>query len=201
MQHEVAINPNNGRVPLGEALRKARTRVGYGLEAAATAAGLSERELGDYECGIRTPNQAVSEALANIYGVEPERFGNREFVARVPGRYDSDKQILWLGWFRIDFNPATGTNEQLFRSVGAALRSMRSLSETAPVFIRQQEVAILAALLDLADADLAFLIMRYLRLSYAEASNLIERMWAHEINPIEPEPESIPVPPALAGSR
>ena len=188
---ETPVKKSGGQVPLGEALHKARKRVGFSLQAAAAAAKVTESELANYECGLRTPDAETSAALAHIYGVEPERLGNREFVARVDGRFDNEKGIIWLGWFRIDFNPVNDSNEKLFRSVGAALRSMRSLSESAPVFIRQQEVALFAALLDLADPDLAFLTMRYLRLSYAEASGLIERMWEHSIS--SKQPARVPV--------
>ena len=168
---------NPTRVPLGQALEKARIRVGFTVQTAAAAVGLSESELSHFECGIRTPSAEISAELGRLYGVEPERLGHREFVARVPGRYDPEACALWLGWYRIDFTPLTDTNEHLLRSIGAALRSMRSLPETAPVFIRSAEIELFASLIDLTDENLAFLIMRYLRLSYADTAKLIASMW------------------------
>lgn len=172
------------RVPLGEALEKARIRVGFSVQAAASAVGVSETELAHYECGIRTPSADISAALARIYGVEPERLGHREFVARVPGRFNAEEGALWLGWCRINFDPLTDTNEHLLRSIGAALRSMRSLPETAPVFIRSQEIELFASLIDLTDENLAFLVMRYLRLSYSDTTSLIAEMWRQSMSAI-----------------
>ncbi len=172
------------RVPLGEALEKARVRVGFSVPAAASAVGLSETELSHYECGIRTPSEEISAALARIYDVEPDRLGHREFVARVPGRFNAEDGALWLGWYRINFDPLTDTNEQLLRSIGAALRSMRSLPESAPVFIRSQEIELFASLVDLTDENLAFLTMRYLRLSYSDTTSLIARMWRQSMSAI-----------------
>ncbi len=165
------------RVPLGAALEKARVRVGFSVQTAAAAVGLSENELSHFECGIRTPTEEIAADLSRLYGVEPERLGHREFVARIPGRFDPDDGAVWLGWYRINFDPLEDANEHLLRSIGAALRSMRSLPENAPVFIRSQEIELFASLIDLTDENLAFLTMRYLRLSYSETTSLIGRMW------------------------
>lgn len=184
MATEEPETTTQSRVPLGEALEKARVRVGFSVPAAAAAVGLSETELSHFECGIRTPSADVSAALARIYDVEPDRLGHREFVARVPGRFHAEDGALWLGWYRINFDPLTGTNEQLLRSIGAALRSMRSLPETAPVFIRSQEIELFASLIDLTDDNLAFLTMRYLRLSYTATTGLIAEMWKQSMSAI-----------------
>ncbi len=162
------------QVPTGEALEKARRRVRFTSEAASDALGISVRTLGDFESGLRTPSDAVVEAMLALYGVEIGRIVSRAWVPRVPPKYDREKQTLWLGWSAIHITE--NDNDQIVRSVAAALRSMRSLADDAPLQLRATDLPLLAQVLDLSDEELPDTFMKYLRLSPSDCLCLVNEM-------------------------
>jgi transcriptional regulator with XRE-family HTH domain len=162
------------QVPTGEALEKARRRVGFTAVAASEALGIPVRALGDFESGLRTPSDAVVEAMLALYGIELGRITSRSWVPRVPPRYDSDTQTLWLGWSAIHITEKA--NDQILCSVAAALRSMRSLAHDAPLQVRATDLPLLAQVLDLTDENLPDTFMRYFRLSPSDCLCLVNEM-------------------------
>jgi len=163
---------------VGDALEKARHRVGFSVESAATAAGISQRELGHIESGLRTPQPDVLKALARIYGVDPSRFGSGRWVPRVPPRYDVAGRTLWLGYVSIEFDPTIHDNNHLLQSVGGAIRTMRSLDSQMPAFLRSNEFALFARLLDLNDPELPQLLGHHLNLDSGHIEWLLEQFQA-----------------------
>ncbi len=162
-------------VPLGRALEKARSRLGYSLEAAASTLGISERLLGHLEAGLRTPTEGLLEVLCERLGLDPERLGTRAYVPRVAPYLNESGNILWLGWLPIHLPEGFG-NEHLVRSVGSTLRLMRSLDPSQPVYLRASDLPLLVSLLDIEDPTLPTLLIRYLGLTLSEAVWEITRM-------------------------
>ncbi len=183
-------------IPTGEALCKARRRVGHSIESAATAIHIPPSALADYESGMRTPGEDLINELADLYGVERRRLASRPWVPQVPPEYDSETRALSMGWHTIQVQP--GNNEHLIRSVAAALRSMRSLAETAPLQIRGAELPLLSSLMDLSDPALTDIMVRYLGLAPDEALGLINEMVATQCVPSGGSSNTaVALPPAL----
>lgn len=164
----------NQRVLTGEALEKARRRVGFSVGAAAEELKISTRLLGDIESGMRAPDAELVDAMVALYGVEPGRIANRKWVPRVPASYDADTQILRLGWSSIQIKEKD--NDHIARSIAVALREMRSLPGESPVVLRSTELGPLAPLFDLHDPDLPEILTKYLRLPPSDALNLVNHM-------------------------
>lgn len=162
------------QVPTGEALEKARRRVGFTVEAAATALGVTVQALGDFESGLRTPGEELLEEMLSLYGVERGRIVTRPWVPRVSPRYDRETGTLWLGWTGITVTEKD--NDQILRSVADALRTMRSVAHDAPIQLRAADLPLLSELLDLSDPELSDTLMRYLRISPSECLYLVNQM-------------------------
>lgn len=162
--------------PLGRALEQARVRVGFSLETAARSLSIEERELGHYESDIRTPSVHLLFAMGDLYGIDPERLGTRPFLPRVPPKIDHEQQTLMLGWMSIDLRPLLhepeDRNRYLLKAIGATLRSMRSLNDSQPVYLRRSELTILATILDPFENEFPMLVMRHLGLTVQEAVEL-----------------------------
>ncbi len=161
-------------VPTGLALEKARRRVGFSAPDAAARLGINPGLLGEFENGIRTPDQELIAVMSQLYGVEPGRLASRPLVPRVPSRYDSDAGVLWMGWSSIQIREKD--NEQIIRSIAAALRSMRSLADFSPVLLRSTELPLLSSLFDLHDLELEDLLMRYLNVPPSDALGIVNEM-------------------------
>lgn len=170
--------PSRRTIPLGQALEGARRRVQFSIEAAAGQLGIDARELGLYECGLRSPRPDLLAAMGDLYGVDPSRLESRPFLPRIPPRIDRTSKTLELGWMTIDLAPVEArpeeANEYLVRSIAGSLRTMRGLDVGQPVFLRRSEFPLLATLLDTDDDELAVLFMKYLSLSYSEVGDLID---------------------------
>lgn len=139
----------NAPTPVGVALEKARHRVGFSSEAASMAAGISTRELAQIESGLRLPKPEILKDLSRAYGVDPMRFGTGRWVPRVPPRYDAEAGVIWLGYISIAYSHTTHDNDYLLRSIGGAIRTMRSLDSQKPIFLRSNDYEVLAELIDL----------------------------------------------------
>ncbi len=161
-------------VPTAVALEKARRRVGFSVEAAADELNITTRLLGDIESGMRTPGPDLIEAMVSLYGVEPGRIEGREWVPRVPARYDAESHVLQMGWTSIQIKEKD--NDHIARSLAVALREMRSLPGDGPVVLRSTELGLLAPLFDLSAPDLPEILARYLRLTPNEALSLVNQM-------------------------
>lgn len=161
-------------VPTGLALEKARRRIGLRAMDAAARLGISPGVLGDFESGLRTPNDEIVAAMSALYGVEPDQFASRPLAPRTPPRYDSDAGVLWLGNNAIALRD--GDHEHVVRWLAAALRSMRSLPASSPVIPRTPDLELLSSILDLDDPELENVLMQHLNVSPSDALGLINEM-------------------------
>lgn len=163
-------------IATGEALFKARLRVGHSIESAAMSLHIPPSALADYESGIRTPGADLINEMADLYGVERHRLASREWVPQVPPEYNAETRMLSLGWHTIQVHP--GDNEHLIRSVAAVVRSMRSVPETSPLQLRGNELPLLAQLLDLDEPKLPDYLVYYLGIGPDDALKLVNEMVA-----------------------
>lgn len=163
-------------IPTGEALFKARLRVGHSIASAAMSLHIPPSALADYESGMRTPGDNLINEMADLYGVERHRLASRPWVPQVPPEYHPETKTLSMGWHTIQVHP--GDNEHLIRSVAAVVRSMRSLAETSPLQLRGLELPLLAKLIDLTDPKLPNLLGYYLCIGPDAALTLVNEMVA-----------------------
>ncbi len=166
---------------IGAALEKARRRIGLSLETAAAELRLTERNLDHYEAGIRTPSPGMLLEMADLYGTKVEAFGRRDPAPRLPPHIDYESETLWIGWTPISLSAGSADNAHVIRSLAAAIRSMRSLSESKPVYLREAEIPLIASLLDLDDVDLPTVLMKFLGLTYIESEDLVQAMRADDL--------------------
>lgn len=164
------------QLPMGEALVTVRRRAGYSIESAAIELGITSRHLLHIEAGLRTPSAELLGEIEEVYGIELERLESRSWADRIPPRYDVETNTLWLGWLPIEAD--IGDNEKMVRSIAAALRTMRSLSDHQPLYLRGSEFPVLSPLFDLDDLHLPFYFMRYLHQTFQEASWLYTALCA-----------------------
>ncbi len=148
---------DNTPVPLSEALNKARTRVGFSVEAAASCVGISTDRLREVEAGLGDPSPSLIDDLANLYGISPTALPNREITEREPLRYDAATGTLYVSWLTVDYAPHRNPdhdNDYLLRSYARAVREMRNMAETGRVHLRTADQPGLAPLLNLDDPHL-----------------------------------------------
>lgn len=172
-----AVEQIVGGVPFGLALEKARVRLGYSIEVAAETLRVTPRTLGHIEAGLRTPTQSFVEAVCDAYGLQQDRLGTRGFVPRVEPHLSDDGQVLWLGWLPIQLGDNYSSND-LFQSIAATLRTMRTLSSHQPVYLRSADLPVLVGLVDIEDPDLVRVMISHLRLTLSEAIEQIQAMQA-----------------------
>ncbi len=181
-----------GGVRVGAALEKARVRLGYSLETAASVLGISARLLNNIEAGLRTPTEGLLEVMCERYGLDRARLGTRAFVPRTAPYLSEDETILWMGWLPIQLPPGYSV-DYLMRALGSALRTMRSLGVCQPVYLRAADIPLLIGLLDVEDPDLARSMICHLGLTFHESILEIQRM-QDVLNDYDP----LPVPQVLA---
>lgn len=166
----------NQPTPVGVALEKARIRVGFSSEAAAMASGIPARELAQIESGLRLPKPDILKALSRIYGVDPMRFGTGRWVPRVPPRYDPEAGVIWLGYISIAYSHTVHGSDYLLRSIGGAIRTMRSLDSQMPIFLRSNDFEVFAELIDLDDPEIPQLMGHHLNQDAAHVDWLITEL-------------------------
>ena len=164
-----------GGVRVGAALEKARVRLSYSLETAASVLGISARLLNNIEAGLRTPTEGLLTVMCERYGLDRARLGTRAFVPRTAPYLSEDETILWMGWLPIQLPPGYSV-DYLMRALGAALRTMRSLDVSQPVYLRAADIPLLIGLLDIEDPDLARSMICHLGLTFHESIVEIQRM-------------------------
>ncbi len=170
--HSQAASGNG--IPLSEIWWVARRRLGWSIDFAAREIGVSTLHLDYLESGIRTPGPELMDRMAAAYGVEVDRLEARVRNERIPPRYDSDTGTVWLGWLPVVTKGFD--NGQILNAVAATIRTMRSLEDDQPVFLRDADLEILAPLLDFEDRQLGQRLATFLRLADEEVEELVERM-------------------------
>ncbi|MFT7598278.1 MAG: transcriptional regulator with XRE-family HTH domain [Acidimicrobiales bacterium] len=158
-----------GGVPIGTHLEKARKRLGYTPASVARVLWLTERTIDDYESGMRTPPSDVLARLAELYGLDVERL----MGGRPSGSHDDHS--LSLGWADIDI-PEGASNAHVLQTIAQTLRLLRSIAESSPVSIRDDELTVVASHLDTAAPDLHLDLGFWFALDHRQAEELAARM-------------------------
>ncbi len=134
----------------------ARTLVGYSVEGAATALGVTAGLVRDIESGAveLTPDlralmeDAYGISLASLIQEAPAR------LPRTPISYDATNGVLRVGTLGVRFRLGLDDNDVLLRGFTSAVRRQRQLPPSIPLQLRKADLPVLATLLDLTDEDL-----------------------------------------------
>lgn len=161
---------------LGMTIERARKRLGLSVEAACRDLMLTERELNQYESGLRTPSQGVLERLAELYGLDVERLkpGTQSGLERGGSPDKADR--LWIGWTPVEIDRLETGNGPRLRAVAQAIRFMRGASDNDSFVVRDDEVDLFAEVLDVYAPDLVDDIAKWFALDQTEAETLASRI-------------------------
>ncbi|MEZ5340984.1 MAG: helix-turn-helix transcriptional regulator [Acidimicrobiales bacterium] len=167
---------HRGGAALGLTLERARKRLGISSDTVCRELWLTDRELNQYESGLRIPPATVVERLAEFYGLELE-----QLQAGTPSRFnpaanDGESDRLWMGWTPVELETVGPENAARLRAVAQAVRFMRGLSERDPIVVRGDEVHVMAKVLDVYAADLAHDISDWFALDQSDAEELVAKL-------------------------
>jgi hypothetical protein len=95
--------------------------------------------------------------------------------------FDPATGLLVVGHRRAKVTCRPGDNECVLRTYLALVAEQRDVPVDRSVVLRQDDVAVLAELLDLDDADLEARLVRLLRLSEREAADLRHQLLRHKV--------------------
>ncbi len=165
--------PKRGAAPIGLLLEKTRRRLGYSIDTVCAALFLTERELNQYESGLREPPLGDLERLAEFYGVDVSRFRPDATAETEHAEHD----VLWLGWAAVELDEADErSNRTTVPRIAHTIRSMRSMAEAAPITIRDHELVQIGTALRLHDDELPTLLIEWFSLSAQQAFELVARL-------------------------
>jgi transcriptional regulator with XRE-family HTH domain len=141
---------------LAAAAGTARTLIGYSLEGASEAMGVSQSILKDAEEGNVPINTVLRFQMEQCYGVNLENFITRrpEWKPRTPLEYNAEQGVLRVGTLGVRFRVGVDDNDALLRGFSAAIRRQRRLPPSVPLRLRAADIPVLATLLDLEDPEL-----------------------------------------------
>jgi transcriptional regulator with XRE-family HTH domain len=146
-------------VTTGHTLRRARELAGMRDRAAARSLGVRRSRLRDWESGAVVPDADELERAIQLYSADL----NEIWPDRQPLVSDAEPGVLVVGDERIDVRTdptitadgvTTVDNRVVLTRYLAAVRRQRGLAATDPVELRANDIASLATVLDLEDADL-----------------------------------------------
>ena len=147
---------SDAAVALAAAAATARTVVGYSLEGAASALGVSTALLSDVEGTTAPLSDAMRRNMEATYGITLDRL-----IAQMPGHsmrtslsYDAEAGILRIGELGVRFRAGVQSNDELLRGFSAAVRRQRQIPPSVPLHLRSTDMHVLAELLDLDDSQL-----------------------------------------------
>lgn len=141
---------------LAEAAATARTLIGYSIEGAARAIGITPSILSDAEAGDVPINEALRQQIEDCYEVKLEQFMKERpgFRPRIPLEYDQQQGVLRVGTLGVRFRKGVDGNDALLRGFSSAIRRQRKMPPSVPLRLRSADIPVLAELVDLSDADL-----------------------------------------------
>lgn len=139
-------HPGRGGVPIGARLEQLRKRLGYSVAAVARDTWITEAALDAYESGMREPPADVVERILDYYGIGLDKFMGTSSA-------EGEAEKVWLGWAELDLSRAD-TNLDRLVLISQTIRSLRRVSEDQPISFRDDELALMAAQLDLDDPGL-----------------------------------------------
>lgn len=180
-----------GGASLGVTLERARKRLGISPDAVCQALWLTERELNQYESGLRPPPDTVLERLAEFYGLETEHMQAGAPSSFLPATSPGESDRLWMGWTPVELDSLGPGNGGRLRAVAQAVRFMRGLNESDPFVVRGDEVDVIAEILDIYAPNIVDDITEWFALDQTEAENLVTRLRhsSDTIKKLPPAPE------------
>lgn len=134
----------------------ARTLLGYSVEGAAEALGMTASLLRDVESGTIPVSPEIQARMEAVYEMSLEGLIERapKRVPRTPMAYDEERGILRVGTLGVRFNRETDGNDVLLRGFSSAVRRQRQVPPSVPLRLRRLDLPVLAELLDLDDPEL-----------------------------------------------
>lgn len=167
-QIPVENRTRRGGVPTGPRLEQLRKRLGYSVAAVAHDTWITEAALDAYESGMREPPADVIERILHFYGMDPDKFVGSEPAVEESG-------TLWLGWAELDLSRAN-TNLDRLIIISQTIRSLRHVREDQPISFRDDELAMMAAQLDLDDPGLVADLQRSFKMDSVAAEETRARL-------------------------
>lgn len=149
--------PNTAVNPLGVAAATARALIGYSVEGAAARLGIPSAIIEEAESGVIEINDELRALFEDCYGVKLETLLAKqvgEHAPRTPMAYDAAQGILRVGTLGVRFRLGRDDNDSLLRGFSSAVRRQRQLPPSVPLQLREADMPVLAALLDLEDPEL-----------------------------------------------
>ncbi len=130
--------------------------VGYSIEGAAEAMGVTASILRDAESGSAPINTQLRLSMEQCYGADLDEYLPKHpgFRPRTPLEYDESAGVLRVGTLGVRFRKGVDTNDDLLRGFSAAIRRQRRLPPSVPLRLRSLDIPVLAELLDLTDEEL-----------------------------------------------
>jgi transcriptional regulator with XRE-family HTH domain len=160
-----------GGVPLGRLLETARKRVSMTEAGAANRLRISEREIVDFESGMRTPSNDLMDEMCDIYGTSRDRMVSDAGIAVDD---PENPRELWIGWAAIELE-GVGNRDRIFR-IASTFRELRHLAEDAPVIVRDEELLPVCRSIDVADEELMHDLSDAFLLGQQQTAELFARM-------------------------
>ena len=166
------IDPTKrGGTPLGRMLETARKRVFMSEASAADRLHISQRELIDFESGMRTPSRDLLAEMCETYGTSIDRMVSDVGVALDDA---DDPTVLWIGWAPIELDDAP--NRERILRIATTLREVRHVAETAPVVVREEELMAICRSIDVDHPDLLDDLADAFLLGHERTAELFARM-------------------------
>ncbi len=135
---------------LAQALRAAREAVGLDELAVADALGVSVRRLRALETGRRAPRESEVTALCGLYGLDLAG----TLARRTPIVFDRDRGGIVVAGRLVRYTPGVTDNDAFLEAYVRVIRELRGVDDEVPLQLRSSDLAVLATVLDLDDADL-----------------------------------------------
>lgn len=150
---EHAVAPRHATA---HAVATARTLVGYSVEGAARALGISEALLRDVESGAVGLNEELQSLIEEKYGIRLSKLIEQAptNTPRIPISYDVTIGVLRVGSLGVRFRLGLDDNDVILRGLSSAIRRQRQIPPSIPLQLRKADLATLSTLLDLDDTDL-----------------------------------------------
>ena len=165
-----------GGAPTGLILERARKRMGYSPAAVCRILLISERDLNNYEGGLRALPISLIERFAELYDIDPERLQPGAVTGLVAPTSSVEHKRFMIGWASVDLDAIGTSNHERLRAVAQTIRSMRGLSETMAVTVRDDEKAAFVEILDVDAPDLHDDLVRFFSLGDDQATELLWRL-------------------------
>lgn len=141
---------------VGAAMTTARSMLGYSLEGAAGAMGMSTSLLEQIELGKVHISTTLRLEVQQFYEIDldPLIVAREGWVEREPMEYNEEAGVLRVGNLGVAFRRTVDSNDDLLRGFSSAVRSERGMGVNEPLRLRAADLPLLGYLVDLEDPDL-----------------------------------------------